>query len=449
MAWYSKISDRYNQRQWMTLVVLALCNFCSCTYTSLLAPLYPPLATEKGLHPTFFGFVFGAFSFSAMLCSFLCGKFINNIGPKFMFGMSIFIMAVADIALGLLVYIEDILIFFGVSLTLRVVSSFGTGAMLTARNTIIAKEFLDNAGFTFAILEICIGLGMMVGPTVGGALMEYGGFPLPFIVLGFIEFLSGIVSVMLLPTHDFVIEEDQSDSNFTHLLLNPKITYFCLAVFSASLSRGFYEVALENHLHLLGLTPVMIGSMFMLRGGTFTLSSPMFGFLCDKVMSPTYVVLVAASCGCIGFLLLGPVPFIPLTPTVTLCIIALSSLGIGGCGELVGGYTGSIRAALEDGLPDNIVTYGLVSGLWSTAYFLGDFLGPTITGFMIDNVGFGWSSTVILSLHSLVVLNIIIYLFLTLTCKIGNKNEGYGNVHKTYPKIENYDAGTSTAQLII
>lgn len=390
--------------------------------------------------------MFGAFSFSAMMFSFLFGKYMNIIGAKFIFDMSMFIMGAADIAFGFLIYIDNVIIFFVTSLTLRVVASIGMGGLLTARNAIIAEEFCDNAGSTFAVLEICIGLGLMAGPTLGATLMEYGGFTLPFLVLGIVELNAGLVSVFILPKHDIVTQE-RGDSSFSKLLLNPKILYFSLGVLAASLSRGFYEVALENHLYMLGLTPVLIGSMFMLRGGTFTLSSPIIGFLCDKVMSPTYIVLISALCGCIGFLLLGPVPFIPLAPSVTLCLVALSLLGVGGCGELVGGYTGSIRAALDDGLPDNMVTYGLVSGLWSTAYYLGDFLGPTLTGILIEYVGFGWSSTVIFSLHFLCLLIIICYIYYTFSCKVTDVDDVYPsmideNFNKHFTKIENYDAGS-------
>jgi len=443
--------DGYSQRQWNTFVVLALSNFSGSLSLSPLALLYPPIAKLKELQPTYFGIVFGSFSLSAMIFSLFCAKFINQIGPKFMFVMGMFVRAMAVIAFGFLIYIDDTMLFFGASLTLRIVSSLGISASVTARNSIIAKEFLNNAGFSYSLLEVCLGFGLMAGPMIVGTLMEYGGFLLPFTVLGIVEFLAFIVSVMLLPKQDFVVDKGQSDSSITKLLLNPKIILFSLGVLSAAFNRGFYDVALSNHLHMLGLTPVLIGSMFMLRGGTLTLSSPVIGFLCDKVMSPLFVVLFAASFGCIGFLFLGPVPFIPLQPSVTLCIIALSLLGIGGCGELVGGYSGLIKAALDDGLPDNIVTYGLVSGILQTAYYLGDFLGPIITGAMIDSFGFGWSSTVILSLHFLVVSLIIMYLFYRAIYILFSDSlleqdpfycanyGGYGSIKEIYARYEHID----------
>lgn len=40
------------------------------------------------------------------------------------------------------------------------------------------------------------------------------------------------------------------------------------------------------------------------------------------------------------------------------------------------------------GLPDNIQTYGLISGLWTSTFALGAFIGPSVSGFLYDHVGF-------------------------------------------------------------
>lgn len=44
--------------------------------------------------------------------------------------------------------------------------------------------------------------------------------------------------------------------------------------------------------------------------------------------------------------------------------------------------------ASEYGFPDNIQTYGLVSGLWTSTFALGAFIGPFISGLLYDYVGF-------------------------------------------------------------
>lgn len=51
-----------------------------------------------------------------------------------------------------------------------------------------------------ALLETCFGLGLILGPTVGGALYEWGGYPLPFVVLGTFLLLGGVLTFCFLPT---------------------------------------------------------------------------------------------------------------------------------------------------------------------------------------------------------------------------------------------------------
>lgn len=56
----------------------------------------------------------------------------------------------------------------------------GNAAFLTASFAIIAKEFPDNVATTFASLETFFGLGLIVGPTVGGALYQVNALRVSF-----------------------------------------------------------------------------------------------------------------------------------------------------------------------------------------------------------------------------------------------------------------------------
>ena len=62
--------------------------------------------------------------------------------------------------------------FIVLSFVIRIVEAMGNAAFLTASFAIIAKEFPDNVATTFASLETFFGLGLIVGPTVGGALYQ-------------------------------------------------------------------------------------------------------------------------------------------------------------------------------------------------------------------------------------------------------------------------------------
>jgi MFS family permease len=50
-------------------------------------------------------------------------------------------------------------------------------------------------------LETFFGLGLITGPTVGGALYQVGGYTTPFVVMGAALFLSAVMTALVLPEH--------------------------------------------------------------------------------------------------------------------------------------------------------------------------------------------------------------------------------------------------------
>ena len=66
-------------------------------------------------------------------------------------------------------------------------------------------------------------------------------------------------------------------------------------------------------------------------------------------------------------------------------------LGLGLGAEVVAGFADAHKSALSHGFPDTIDTYGLISGLWTSVFAFGAFVGPTVGGILYDVV----SSTLI------------------------------------------------------
>lgn len=97
---------------------------------------------------------------------------LNRIGPKFLFNGGILTTGTCAIFFGLLDKVNGHYPFIILSFLIRIVEALGNAAFLTASFAIIAKEFPDNVATTFASLETFFGLGLMVGPTVGGALYQ-------------------------------------------------------------------------------------------------------------------------------------------------------------------------------------------------------------------------------------------------------------------------------------
>lgn len=64
----------------------------------------------------------------------------------------------------------------------------------------------------------------------------------------------------------------------------------------------------------------------------------------------------------------------------------------------------------QAGLPDNIETYGLISGLWTSTFALGAFIGPSVSGLLYDSIGFRHSTIFVIGVHLVVALIIALFM---------------------------------------
>ncbi|CAG2069398.1 unnamed protein product, partial [Timema podura] len=61
------------------------------------------------------------------------------------------------------------------------------------------------------------------------------------------------------------------------------------------------------------------------------------------------------------------------------------------------------------GFPNNLETYGLISGLWTSTFALGAFIGPSLAGILYDSVGFRKATMFVVGLNLLVCVVVVIF----------------------------------------
>ena len=54
----------------------------------------------------------------------------------------------------------------------------------------------------------------------------------------------------------------------------------------------------------------------------------------------------------------------------------------------VSSFTRAEKSATENGFPENTRAYQLISGLWIASDLMGNFLGPSIGGIVVEMLGF-------------------------------------------------------------
>ena len=202
--------SRLTKRQWITIAVFALADFCSAICVSLQAPFYPQEAEAKGASATETGLVFGIFELTVFIVSPLLGQNLSRFGAKRVFNIGILTTGICSVLFGLLDRIENGKWFIALSFVIRIVEAVGNSGFLTASFSIIAKEFPEAVGTMFACLETFFGIGLIVGPTVGGALYQVGGYSLPFVTLGSLLIGAAVLTHFVLPKK---YDEKQQEDN--------------------------------------------------------------------------------------------------------------------------------------------------------------------------------------------------------------------------------------------
>lgn len=55
------------------------------------------------------------------------------------------------------------------------------------------------------------------------------------------------------------------------------------------------------------------------------------------------------------------------------------------------------------GYPNNLESYGLISGLWTSTFAFGAFLGPSVSGVLYDTIGFRNSTVFVVCISAILV----------------------------------------------
>ena len=84
--------------------------------------------------------------------------------------------------------------------------------------------------------------------------------------------------------------------------------------------------------------------------------------VCDKIRYLTIVSIIGNIFMATAFILIGPVPFIPLEPSVPLIQGVMAMFGLGYGMVMVSTFGRSQRAAIRKGYNDDMDTYLIISG---------------------------------------------------------------------------------------
>ncbi|XP_052437138.1 MFS-type transporter SLC18B1 isoform X2 [Carassius gibelio] len=353
-------ATKISRQQILTLISMASINFSSMICYSILGPFFPNEAKKKGVSQAMIGLIFGIYALCTLVGSLILGKYIVQIGAKFMIVAGLFISSGSTVLFGFLDQVSDGTVFIVLCFITRCVNAIGFSAAVTSSFAVSAKVFPEHIATVLGFMEIFTGLGLILGPPLGGWLYQSFGYEIPFVFTGCLLFATVPLNLWILPSFDAV----PSQNSFLRLCTRIKILLICFVVFTLSSGIGFLDATLSIFaIEKLNLSAGSVGLLMIGLSLPYGAASPIFGVISDKYPSiRKWMMVVGGMATAVSFCFLGPLPVF------------------------------HIRS--ENGFEEGLSTLGLVSGLFSAVWSAGMFFGPTIGGYITQALNFEWSAGV-------------------------------------------------------
>lgn len=385
-------SQRMTRQQILTLISVASVNFSSMICYSILGPFFPNEAVKKGASQTEIGLIFGCYAVCNLIGSLILGKYIVQIGAKFMLVTGLFVSSGCTIMFGLLDRVPSGAPFIALCFIVRSIDAVGFAAAMTSSFAMTAKIFPNNVATVLGSLEIFTGLGLILGPPVGGWFYQSFGYEVPFMLLGCLLLIMVPFNIYVLPT----IEAEATKDSFFRLLTNVKILLLCYMIFTLSAGLGFLDATLSLFaIEKFSLSPGYVGLIMLGLSLPYCLASPLLGYFVDKYPATRSWFMVTGGLATgVGFALLGPAPFLNISGPLWLLVVMLAVIGFSLGMTALPTFPEIITCVYDQGYEEGLSTLGLVSGLFGAVWSSGMFYGPIVGGLITQNLNFEWAAVI-------------------------------------------------------
>ncbi|KAI1302121.1 MFS-type transporter SLC18B1 [Halotydeus destructor] len=394
------------------LFALAMVNGCITMAFSIMAPFFPREAELKGLTSTVSGLIFASSPLFMAIASPLAGLLLPKFGSRFQIISGLVITGVAQIVFGALTYVDQGQAFAILCFVVRSTGAIGSALVFTATFTVMCQLFPDNIGFALACGETLVGLGVSIGPALGGVLFSVGGFGLPFYFVGIVGLLAMPMIWILLDSEEFGagIKDLQSKNAPSKLsaLRVPAVLITMISLTISSISLTFLDPTLEPHVRIFDLSSSQVGLVFFTGAAVYAILSPVSGYISDKVENNFLQLILGQLLIGAGYLCLGPNPITGISQTLVSDILSYVLICIGAAAAMIPSFKMLLGAMTAHGAPDDTSTHSFVSGLFSFAFCMGEILGTSLGGVFVDNFGFVSGSSIVAIFNFVTVFLLIV-----------------------------------------
>ncbi|XP_022689275.1 MFS-type transporter SLC18B1-like isoform X1 [Varroa jacobsoni] len=380
-----------------------------------LAPFYPEEAVERGNTSIEIGILFGVYPLVGFLCSSFVGKMLSKgYAPKKILLCGLLIDSAFIILFSMLYRIHDSTWFFIGSVFCRGFQSVGVTMSSVTYYGIAAANFPDKMTVFIPIIETMSGLGVMVGPTIGGILHEIGGFPTPFLTFAGMTITFMVIAAISMPpvkmTDDSVRDssnvEGGSDSGSIKAIISDwRMLIDVVTVFTGFVAVSFNDATLAILLDRFGLNSASKGATFLISACCYSVASLIYGRIGKIIRDIRITAIFGGVCLMISWAFTSALPLFPFRSQLWLVLLMQAILGIGAGAFYISSYShGHTYLTTIKGFPNDYRTYSIMAGVIQSAFFLGSLSGATGGGILLQYLGYERTTLVIVALMGLLTL---------------------------------------------
>jgi DHA1 family tetracycline resistance protein-like MFS transporter len=170
---------------------------------SMLIPVMPYFVTHFGASPFVVGVLFATFSLAGLIAAPIWGNLSDRLGRKTVLIIS---QVGATLSWGMMAFAPNITVIF----IARILEGASGGNISITQAYVADVVEPKDRGRAFGLIGAMFGAGMVFGPAGGGLLFAHFGFAAPFLAAAFLQFVTVLLTVFLLPeSREKPAEEDR------------------------------------------------------------------------------------------------------------------------------------------------------------------------------------------------------------------------------------------------
>ncbi len=326
------------------------------------------------------GLVYSAQAFCMMLASPIWGAIADRYGRKLMVQRACF-GGVAVIFLMAFVRSAEELVF------LRAIQGLMTGSVAASSALIAAEAPRTRTGYALGLLQTGLGIGIALGPLIGGAIADAFGYSAAFYITAALLLIAGImvhfgVEETYVPTTAPRIDLRGFFSDWRHIFQSPGVTTTYALDMISQLARmmviPILPILIQSFITDLGTVNTITGVVFGVYSATMTLSAIYLGKLGDRIGHRMILIVSLITLAIFYF----PQAYVDEAWQI-LIFQSLSGISMGGILPSIGALLAKLTVQGEEG-----TVYGLSNSLRAGARSVAPLLGAGIATWFSNQATF-------------------------------------------------------------